>query len=241
VDTQPITLRSLDAEGRPVPTANLPAVFTIEGPGTIIGLGNGNPNSHEPEKGDRRSLFNGLAQIIVQSTPGATGAIVLRATADGLRAAELRIAIDSVPPIPAVPAPEPVQFLQAWHSSPLSNERIDPNIVVADNDMNTWPSAQPGELQSFAAGKFALYRTKFEPFQSIQRDGGRVHFKSVTGKAEVWIDGRRIAKRDAYGPGAVGADIPPGNGLRQLTLLIETEPGKPAGIDGSIHVAALDS
>lgn len=239
VDTQPITVRAIDSLGLPVPTANHPAVFTIQGPGSIIGLGNGDPNSHEPEKGDRRSLFNGLAQVIVRTAPDSSGEIILRATTDGLQAAELRIPVERAPAIPSVPAPEPVQFLQAWHSSSLSNERIDPNIVVADNDMNTWWIVPPGELQSFAAGKFALYRARFEPFQSIQRDGGRIHFKSVTGKVEAWIDGRMIAKRDTFEAGPLTVGIPPAQGVRQLTLLVETTPGKPAGLDGLIHIAAL--
>jgi len=82
-DAMPVTVEALDAQGRPVPTANLSVAFEISGPGRIIGVGNGDPNSHEPEKGNRRSLFNGLAQVIVQSTRDA-GEIKLTATADGL-------------------------------------------------------------------------------------------------------------------------------------------------------------
>ena len=69
-DAVPVTVEALDKEGRHVPTANLPVEFEISGPGAIIGLGNGDPTCHEPEKGDKRSLFNGLAQVIVQSHAG---------------------------------------------------------------------------------------------------------------------------------------------------------------------------
>jgi beta-galactosidase len=82
-DAVPVTVEALDAEGRPVPTANVAVAFQISGPGKIIGVGNGDPNCHEPEKGNQRSLFNGLAQVIVQST-GEAGAIQLEATAAGL-------------------------------------------------------------------------------------------------------------------------------------------------------------
>jgi beta-galactosidase len=34
----------------------------------LIGVGNGDPNCQESDKGPRRSLFNGLAQVLVQST-----------------------------------------------------------------------------------------------------------------------------------------------------------------------------
>ena len=77
-DALPVTVEALDQDGRPVPTANLPVEFEITGPGGIIGLGNGDPNCHEPEKGHRRSLFHGLAQVLVQSQPGGSGAVVLR-------------------------------------------------------------------------------------------------------------------------------------------------------------------
>ncbi|TFI60111.1 glycoside hydrolase family 2 protein [Sphingomonas parva] len=88
-DVQPITVDAVDAKGRHVPTANLPVDFAIAG-GTIIGLGNGDPLSHEPEKGSRRSLFNGLAQVIVRADEGA-GPLTLAATAPGLRTGRLSV------------------------------------------------------------------------------------------------------------------------------------------------------
>ena len=102
-DAQPVTVCAVDAQGREVPTANLPVTFAISGPGTIIGHGNGDNASHEPEKGNRRSLFNGLAQVIVQSTRAQSGTIVLTAQADGLQPAEARIAARPTVSLPAVP------------------------------------------------------------------------------------------------------------------------------------------
>jgi beta-galactosidase len=235
-DAQPVTVRALDLQGRPVPTANLAVEFELTGAGKIIGLGNGDPNCHEPEKGNRRSLFNGLAQVIVQTAPGAGGEIVLRASASGLRGAELRLAVTSVAPRPSVPAPAPVLFLQAWYSSPLSNEPPDPNVVVADNDMNTWPSVQPGELQSFTGGSFALYRTKFTPFVSIQTGGGRIVFQSITGQAEVWINGACLGRKPEPAAAPFSVALPPGEGQRTLTVLIQTRPGVAAGLSGSVYL-----
>jgi beta-galactosidase len=66
----------IDREGREVPDANNMIRFTISGPGKIIGVGNGDPSSHEPDKcmdgAWQRSAFNGKCQVIVQSdkTPG---------------------------------------------------------------------------------------------------------------------------------------------------------------------------
>jgi len=102
-DAVPVTVESLDQQGRPVPTANLPVEFEISGPGLIIGVGNGDPNCHEPEKGNQHSLFSGLAQVILQSGRGGSGALVLRAKAAGLKSTETTINIQSVPLPPAVP------------------------------------------------------------------------------------------------------------------------------------------
>ena len=76
--------------------------FTIEGAGKIIGVGNGDPNCHEPEQANQRSLFNGLAQVIVQSTMDA-GEIKLTATADGLVPATAILNTQPGAPRPFVP------------------------------------------------------------------------------------------------------------------------------------------
>ena len=45
--------------------------FKVSGEGALIGVGNGDPNCQESDKEPKRSLFNGLAQVIVQSTQAA--------------------------------------------------------------------------------------------------------------------------------------------------------------------------
>jgi len=94
-DATAVTVEALDAKGRAVPTANLPVTFDVAG-GRIIGLGNGDANSHEPEKGRERRLYNGLAQVIAQSDAGREGALILRATAAGLRPGLARMTVRSV-------------------------------------------------------------------------------------------------------------------------------------------------
>jgi beta-galactosidase len=67
-DVAVLKVEALDQEGRPVPTASNLLTFKISGEGAIIGVGNGDPNCQQSDKGPKRSLFNGLAQAIVQST-----------------------------------------------------------------------------------------------------------------------------------------------------------------------------
>jgi beta-galactosidase len=63
-----LKVEALDKEGRAVPTAGNKIGFNITGDGVLLGVGNGDPNCQESDKEPRRSLFNGLAQVIVQST-----------------------------------------------------------------------------------------------------------------------------------------------------------------------------
>ncbi|MGE5393874.1 MAG: glycoside hydrolase family 2 TIM barrel-domain containing protein, partial [Candidatus Saccharibacteria bacterium] len=49
-DVSVITVKINDAKGLNVPTANDEVTFSVEGPGKIIGVGNGDPASHEPDR-----------------------------------------------------------------------------------------------------------------------------------------------------------------------------------------------
>jgi beta-galactosidase len=83
-DVAVITVKILDTEGRLAPVADNEVTFTLTGPGKLIGVGNGDCSCHEPDKENRRSAFNGLAQAIVQTTT-ASGNISLKAEAAGLK------------------------------------------------------------------------------------------------------------------------------------------------------------
>ena len=91
-----------NSEATPCDIDQICSAIIIAG-GRIIGLGNGDANSHEPEKGDARRLYNGLAQVIVQTEEGGAGALVLRARSAGLKPAEARIAVRATPGPPSVP------------------------------------------------------------------------------------------------------------------------------------------
>jgi beta-galactosidase len=67
-DVANVRVEALDAQGRLVPTEDMLVKFRVTDEGKLIGVGNGNPNCLESDKGSERSFFNGLAQVIVQST-----------------------------------------------------------------------------------------------------------------------------------------------------------------------------
>ena len=87
-DVAVIQVEALDKEGRPVPTAMNTIGFKVSGAGALIGVGNGDPNCHESDKEPKRSLFNGLAQAIVQASKEA-GEITIEAKKDGWDGPEL--------------------------------------------------------------------------------------------------------------------------------------------------------
>ncbi len=89
-DLAVVTVEVLDAQGRVVPTADNKIIFTVTGPAKLIGVGNGDPSCHEPDKADRRSAFNGLAQAIVQTTPTG-GEIEFTAESSGLKSARIKL------------------------------------------------------------------------------------------------------------------------------------------------------
>jgi beta-galactosidase len=89
-DLAVVTVAVTDAQGRIVPVADNEITFKLSGPAKLIGLGNGDPSSHEPDQSDHRATFNGLAQAIVQTTLKG-GKIKLAAEAAGLKTAILTI------------------------------------------------------------------------------------------------------------------------------------------------------
>ena len=239
LDALPVTVQAIDVEGRPVPTANLVVDFELTGPGAIIGLGNGNPNSHEPEKGSRRSLFNGLAQVILQSRSGGSGTMQLDARAAGLKPAGATISIEAVPENSSVPAASPSLQLEKWSMGPASKVKPDPNVQVADNDMNSWADVRPGHLKKFAGGTWAIFRSEnFKPYELQRKEGGRILFHSITGKAEIWLDQKLGAtKSDSLAAPMIGP-LPAGEGSPVISMLVETTPDQPAGLSGPVEVQA---
>jgi beta-galactosidase len=59
-DVSVVTVEAKDRQGRPVPTADNVIRFSLEGPGRIIGVGNGDPICHEPDR-----YFDAVSQVSI--------------------------------------------------------------------------------------------------------------------------------------------------------------------------------
>ena len=145
-DVSVVTVAVLDSLGRVVPTATTTNIsFSITG-GAILGVGNGNPSSHEPDKTNQwqRQVFNGLAEVIIQST-NQPGSITLTATSTGLTSTNVTITEAAALPAPAVPTGVAAvggnaQVAVTW------------DIVPGATTYNLWRSTTSGGSYTLIAG-----------------------------------------------------------------------------------------
>ena len=100
-DAIAVTAEAIDAMGNFVPSADTLVFFETEGGARVIGTGNGDPNSHEPDGLHYRRLFHGRCQAILQNTDGADA--LVRMYAEGLEGDEEFIQTYEVERIPQIP------------------------------------------------------------------------------------------------------------------------------------------
>jgi beta-galactosidase len=235
-DAMPVTVRAVDAKGREVPTAMNAVKFSLQGPADIIGLGNGDPRCHEPQKGDQRSLFNGLAQVILQTRLASSGDVILRAESAGLVPAEIKIPVAAVQASPAFPTARYEQRIEQWKAASGFTTKPDPLMKAENNDMNSWVGASVGTPLTPNGGSWSIFSGSFEPFANMQRDGGVLKFGGLLGKAEVWIDGKLAATKSEFQNAPLEAPFLSGKGKRPVRILFESEGGKPVGLTAPVSV-----
>ncbi|WP_235537774.1 beta-galactosidase GalA [Pelomonas sp. Root1217] len=235
-DAVPVKVSVVDAQGRPVPTADALVSFEVGGAGTLIGVGNGDPNSHDSEKTPERKLFNGLAQVILQTRLGGQGVLTLRATAPGLESAVIAMDVKAVSAPPAVAAAEPFAKVGGWRISPPQATRPDPAIAPSHGDMNSWGWGDPPIKQEPESQPWRAYRASFG-LRSDHNDGrGRLVFREIAGRAEVWMEGVKLGEKTDPATGPLTVPLPKGPGWRTVTVLLQAQPGQPSGLTGRVVV-----
>jgi beta-galactosidase len=91
-DLSYITVELVDAQGVVHPDADNQIHFEIQGPGTIVGVGNANPISLESYQKTERKCWRGRCLVIVKASDE-PGQILLRATADRLPPSQFTLAV----------------------------------------------------------------------------------------------------------------------------------------------------
>lgn len=85
-----VEISTLDQEGRPVENANNRIQISVEGPGRLVGLDNGDSTDYDSYKGTSRRMFSGKLLAVIASSLE-SGTIVVRASSHGLQSAELTL------------------------------------------------------------------------------------------------------------------------------------------------------
>jgi len=88
-----VTVQLLDGKGRPVPAPDILVRFSLSGPGSIAAVGNGDPRDPSSYRLPERRTFRGRCLVILRPE-GRPGVLTLKARAEGLPEAEVRIRIE---------------------------------------------------------------------------------------------------------------------------------------------------
>jgi beta-galactosidase len=123
--------------------------------------------------------------------------------------------------------------VRSWRIAPDGDARPDPNQKLASFDMNTWGWGSPP--MRAGGSKYHLYRASFTPRKNLSDGTGRIRFAAIKGKAEIWLNGQLIGKKDSYASEALD-DAAGRHGKRELNVLIESEPGQGSGIEGHVTI-----
>jgi beta-galactosidase len=174
-----------DAQGRVVPITDNDVAFKVTGAGKLIGVGNGDPTDHGPDKGTSRKAFSGLCMALIQSTKTA-GEITVEATSPGLTAATVTIAAKETKLRPQVavwerPAPKGSGITGVWR--PVKAKPSDSELLamLTSGDsvfvLQQQGGTLSGSVEGLGGGWFGGDDVPSE-ITAGKVDGDRVEFKA---------------------------------------------------------------
>ena len=88
-----ITIKIVDNNNLLVPKSNNLVNFSIEGPGKIVAVDNGDATSHDPFQASYRKAYNGMCLVIVKAEKGATGGFTVKAESKGLKGTLVKVEV----------------------------------------------------------------------------------------------------------------------------------------------------
>ncbi len=214
-----VNVRALDKDGHFVYNADNAVYFSVSG-GSVIGVGNGNPNSHEADKADHRKLFAGCAQAVIEPDAGVKEMTVTASAGSGI-SSEITIPVSVKENAPAQIPSVRERYLVKWRQTlELSEEYPDYGREISDSDMNTWVAVSVGSgYDDIFTGKtgFEMYRTSTE-----MRKGEKLIFCELFGDyVDVYINGEKVFSDEAkFGRRFVYAA--PETGAYGITVVIDS-------------------
>jgi len=170
----------LDEDNNVVPMASNLVNFSIEGEAKIIGVGNGNINSHEPNKASYRLAYNGLCAVIIQSTKE-TGQFILKAESNGLNSDEIKIKTKNPVPTSIVVFAKPYSITPNQKTSLITAEIRDKFGIIV-------PSS--GNSLIFKIDGPALFENDENEFKTIVTEGkatANIQLSDKTGEVSISV------------------------------------------------------
>jgi beta-galactosidase len=216
-DVAMLVVEVQDAQGRVVPVTDNEVTFNVTGPGKVIGVGNGDPTSHESDIGTSRKAFSGLCMAIVQSTKLA-GTITVEATSIGLEGATATITskVTKLRPQVAVwergvPSGEGITGLWRPAMTPGATAPGDPlSLAGGGGDMiftlRQNGNAITGEVEAAGGGFFGSPGGVVE---AGRIDGANVSFKAGNSTYSGTVNGDRIELKRTTAPFRLPGMAPP--------------------------------
>jgi hypothetical protein len=236
-DTTVVNVAVVDARGRVVPVADNLVGFAVAGRGRILGVGNGDPSSHEPDQAVQRRVFNGWCQVVVQAGRSA-GSLQLTAQSSGLTTAKLRLTVKRATPRPTVNGMQG-SLLRKFECSML--QRAPANIAQAPavkasllfSPVSTVvPETAFCDVRNFHAGKHGLLYIRTS-CQMETGGAGRLLY-GVDGPVRVWVNGQAVDCRpNASNPaieGQYGVPVRWRKGVNDICFGLVTQHGRAWGV-----------
>ena len=247
-DTVPVRVSVLDAQGTEIPTASDKIEFFVEGDGFVAGVGNGDPNSHEPDHLPYRKLYCGLCQVLVTAKTKAKS-LKLIARGEGLEEAQITLQITEQPIPDYIYSKPNLEISGILTSVSDSAEKPDPAKIYSDNDMNSFApmSVSSAYNNAYCPGRFESgWRELRIPIELPDRipEGKAPILKLASVIAETvefYRNGTLIYQQNPAHKASVSVPLPADTKTYELRCLIKAAQNVPAnGISISIALTMED-
>ena len=228
LDAAVVDIRLVDENGTLWQDDSSLLSFAVEN-GMILGVGNGDPNCHEADIADHRSLFHGCAQVIVRNT--GTEPVKISVSCPDTEPVSVEIAVVKGDYIPYI-QPIREEALEGWKMHHrLFEEKPEADMEFDISDMNSMePVSFEGMPQPKFSGqplRFGLYRVEFAVAgPEAERE---IYFPYVLGKAWCYLNGKLVYSNDDRTGGDISLRLPSElKGKQVLNVILQNTAGEEA-------------
>ncbi len=242
-DAAIVNVSLADENGVFVPESAQKITFEASGDIYVRGVGNGDPNSHEPDVATYRNLYKGRCQAIISAKYGGkSGTLIVKA--DGVESAKIDYELLESDEKNIAGAKSGT--ISEMTMSAITTEKPDPLVKIADNDMNSFtPVSCIGCHQNDFHNGWRIYRFHANLPENCRY--GFTFLNFVSDHTEVYVNGKQIFATEEkfgcfYGGGATLSfpfEAAPGDNAEFRILLHETDAGY-GGMRDGVDIVSID-